>query len=138
MPSSAHISSLRESIPGCRALAFVDLSARLVLRADSDPPMGQETLDALCTRAALALTAPVGPAAQAALESPASPREAAMMHPERMEVYVRAQGDIEDALCAILLPGTAIVQALDTLRAGIDDLVAAEDATAATDPEAMT
>jgi hypothetical protein len=51
----ADCSALLAALPGCDAVAHVDLSARTVLRAETARRLPQERLDALCNWAATAL-----------------------------------------------------------------------------------
>lgn len=127
MAPSKRIQSLRRSTPGCRSLAYVDLSARLVLCSDSDlPAPPQEALDALCLRAARLLSGPIAAAAGAALDLDAAPGEVLAAHGGRIEIFLRAPGTQEEALCCVLEAEADPAAVLDVLRAGIADILPAE------------
>jgi hypothetical protein len=135
MAPSAKIRSLRRSTPGCRLIAYVDLSARLVLYADSDEPVPQESLDALCLRGTRLLGGPVADAAMQALAAASPPREALLFRNGAIEAFVRASGGGDEALCCVLSPVVALDPFLDAIGAEIDRLAAADDARAAQVPE---
>lgn len=124
MAPSTRIQTLRRSTPGCRSLAYVDLSARLVLFSDSDlPAPPQEALDALCLRAARLLSGPIAAAAGQALALDAPPGEALALQGGRIELFLRAPDAPDEALCCVL-DGTADPEdALPALRAGIGDIL---------------
>lgn len=119
MRASDQIRALRQSIPGCRVLAYVDLSARLVLCAETETEVPQEALDALCLRGARLLGGPVAAAAQAVLGGTA-PGEAILIDDDGVEIHVSAASAAEEALCAMLAPGTDPGPVLDALRHRID------------------
>ncbi|MBL3575184.1 hypothetical protein JMK10_01220 [Rhodovulum sulfidophilum] len=52
MPFTVTIQALLRAIPGCHAIAFVDLSARLALRSEAEEALPQDYYDALCIRSA--------------------------------------------------------------------------------------
>ncbi len=49
---SEDLDALRDKVGGCRLVAYVDVSARMVLRVSADPKPRQEEIDALCDLAA--------------------------------------------------------------------------------------
>lgn len=120
MPPSEQIRALRQSTAGCRVLAYVDLSARLVLCADAETDLPQEALDALCLRGARLLGGPVARAAETVLDD-GSLGEAILVRDDRVELHVRAAA-AEEALCAILAPATDPAPVLAALRRLIDSL----------------
>ncbi|SIO40643.1 hypothetical protein SAMN05444722_1938 [Rhodovulum sp. ES.010] len=124
MAATQRLQTLRKSIPGCRTLAYVDLSARLVLRADAAPAAPQEVLDALCLRAARVLVGPAAAAADAVLGAP--PTEAIAWGAGAIELYLRAPDAPDEALCAILDAAADPDPAMATLREGIGGIVPAD------------
>ncbi|MGC9419085.1 MAG: hypothetical protein ACP5EN_08930 [Rhodovulum sp.] len=132
MALSQRIQSLRKSTPGCRSLAYVDLSARLVLGSDSDlPAPPQEALDALCLRAARLLSGPIAAAAGEALALDGPPGEAIALHNGRIELFLRAPGAPDEALCCVLDGAADPEPALAVLRAGIGAILPEDTAQAA-------
>jgi hypothetical protein len=132
MAPSKRIQALRKSISGCRSLAYVDLSARIVLCSESDlPAPPQEALDALCLRAARLLAGPIAAAAGQALALDAPPGEAIAFHNGRIEIFLRAPATPEEALCCVLDAAADPEPALVALRAGIDAILPEDTARAA-------
>jgi len=126
MAPPVSIKSLRESLPGCHALAYVDMEARLVLLSDAQVPLPQEAFDGLCLRARLALGDPAARAACDLFGAAAPPAEATLFRDGAWEVFVRGSVCPDEALCALLAAEAAPDLALHHLRAAVDDF--AEDA----------
>ncbi len=83
-------------LPGCQAVAHVDLGARTVLRAETRPRLPQEFLDSLCTWAAEVLGT--------------DRRLAIALDDTAMRVAIRLGGASlpvsGEALCLLLPPGS--------------------------------
>lgn len=93
------LDALREKYKGCNALAFADLSTKMILVTDSGSNLRREALDALCTEAALLLGANGEPALA---DRPSDLASAAS--PTQLRVFVRAAEEPNDVLCCICGP----------------------------------
>ena len=93
------LDALREKFEGCTALAFADLSTRMILVTDSDSNLRREALDTLCAEAALLLGAKGHPAFA---DRPSD--LATVTSPTELRVFVRAAADPNDVLCCICGP----------------------------------
>lgn len=123
MPFTVTIQALLRTIPGCRAIAFVALSARLVQRSEAEEPLPQDYYDALCLRSA---RLPGGQAAAASTEVfgiDQPPREAVPMRDGGNELFLRAPRDPDEALCALVGPNTGVEAALSQMRRAIAEIV---------------
>ncbi|MBL3552083.1 hypothetical protein [Rhodovulum sulfidophilum] len=79
MPFTVTIQALLRAIPGCRAIAFVDLSARLVLKSEAQEPLPQDYYDALCLCGARLLGGQAAAASTEVFGIDQPPREAVPM-----------------------------------------------------------
>jgi len=95
----AALDELRETNPGCRMVAYADLSTHMVLVTDSGTTQPREVLDALCDEAAALLgtkgAPPIGaaPGTTAVWATPAS-----------LRVFLRAPDEPQDVLCCVCAP----------------------------------
>lgn len=94
MTFADHINALRSDLPGCRLVAFGDVSTRLVLRASHGPEVRREHLDRLCDEAAACFSM-----ADAAETRPDDAREALVLTHRDLRVYVRSSENRADFLC---------------------------------------
>jgi len=94
------LDALREKYQGCTALAFADLSTKMILVTDSGSNLRREALDALCAEAALLLGATGKPALADRPCDLASVASAA-----QFRVFLRAGQEPNDVLCCICGPG---------------------------------
>ncbi|PTW51475.1 hypothetical protein [Rhodovulum kholense] len=128
MPLTITIQALRRAIPDCRVIAFVDLSARLVLRAEAEHPQPQEFYDALCLRGALLLGGQAAAASTEVFGTDQAPPEAVLLHGGGFELFVRAPRDPDEALCAVIGGEADIAAALAAMRATMAEIVEIVDA----------
>ena len=93
------LDALREKHRGCTALAFADLSTKMILVTDSGSNLRREALDALCAEAALLLGAngepPFG-------DRPSD--KATVATTAQLRVFLRAEQEPNDVLCCICGP----------------------------------
>lgn len=123
MPFTATIQALLRAIPGCRAIAFVDLSARLALRSEAQEPLPRDYYDALCLRGARLLGSQAATASTEAFGIDQPPREAVLMRDGGIELFLRAPRDPDEALCALVGPDTGVEAALSQMRRAIAEIV---------------
>lgn len=93
------LDTLREESIGSRAVAFADLSTRMILVTDTQSNLTREKLDALCEQAASVLgvdgTATLG----------ASPcRMALLADNSSVRLFLRATDEPNDVLCCVCAP----------------------------------
>jgi len=93
------LDALREKFDGCTALAFADLSTKMILVTDSSSNLRREVLDALCEEAALLL----GSAEKPALGDRPSDM-ASVTSTSQLRVFLRAEHEPDDVLCCICGP----------------------------------
>lgn len=116
--SADALKSLVESYPALRAVAFADLSTRMVLVSESRTPMLREAFQALCLHGGALLTAvdsdPIDPdtACDAAIS----------VDTEGMSVFLRVPGAPDDALCCLCDPTVEVDAFLADARACLTQL----------------
>ncbi|MFA8440902.1 hypothetical protein [Yoonia sp.] len=93
------LDALRDKYEGCAALAFADLSTKMILVTDSGSNLRREALDALCAEAALLLGANGKPALA---DKPGD--LASVASTAQLRVFLRAQSEPNDVLCCICGP----------------------------------
>ncbi len=93
------LDALREKYEGCAALAFADLSTKMILVTDSGSNLRREALDALCAEAALLLGANGKPALA---DKPSD--LASVASTTQLRVFLRAEQEPNDVLCCICGP----------------------------------
>jgi len=94
------LDALREKYEGCTALAFADLSTKMILVTDSGSNLRREALDALCAEAAVLLGANGKPALA---DRPGDMASVAVTG--QLRVFLRAAQEPNDVLCCICGPG---------------------------------
>lgn len=99
------LDALRQSLDGCRLVAFADLSARMVLRVSAEAAPPREEIDALCDLAARCLDG----AALLPLFEGEPPFSAVLAGATESRHFIRSLSDPSDAL--ILIVGEAVPQA---------------------------
>ncbi|PJI86233.1 hypothetical protein BC777_2601 [Yoonia maricola] len=90
------LDALLEKFEGCTALAFADLSTKMILVTDSGSNLRREALDALCAEAAVLLSADGTPVLA---DKPSD--MASVTSPSQLRVFLRAQQEPNDVLCCI-------------------------------------
>lgn len=93
------LDALREKYEGCTALAFADLSTKMILVTDSGSNLRREALDVLCAEAALLLGANGEPALA---DQPCD--KAFVATTSQLRVFLRAEQEPNDVLCCICGP----------------------------------
>lgn len=93
------LDALRQKHEGCTALAFADLSTKMILVTDSGSNLRREALDALCAEAALLL----GAGGKPALADKPSDR-ASVVTTGQLRVFLRAEKEPNDVLCCVCGP----------------------------------
>lgn len=93
------LDALRERFEGCSAVAFADLSTKMILVTDSRSNLRREALDALCEEAALLLGANGKPALA---DKPSG--MASVASTSQLRVFLRAENEPNDVLCCICGP----------------------------------
>ncbi|MDW3181957.1 hypothetical protein [Roseobacter sp.] len=102
---------LRTRFPGCRAVAFADLSTSTVLAASTREKMAQERLDALCDTARTSLCGALAQSvAQTAFQSSDEPMHAVSFDVGSLTCVIRSPVSPVEALCCVCDPGTAVAE----------------------------
>lgn len=125
MDVSATLESMRQEIGGCDLAALVDISTGMVLSSTQAVRLPQEELDALCARAAEALTGSVAKSAHVVTgQDPAM--EAVLASSEGSTVCLRGNVERFEALVVRCAPEASIGDVIDSGRRALDEIVAAE------------
>ena len=90
------LDTLREASVGCQAIAFADLSTRMILVTDTQSKLPREALDALCVQAASVL----GANGKIALGAHPS-RIALVAEKSVVRLFLRASDEPNDVLCCV-------------------------------------
>ena len=93
---------------GCQAIAFADLSTRMILVTDTQSKLPREALDALCVQAGSVL----GAHGKIALGAQPS-RMALLAEKTSVQLFLRASDEPDDVLCCVCAPDVNV----DTLVA---------------------
>ncbi len=93
------LDALRKKYEGCTALAFADLSTKMILVTDSGSNLRREALDALCAEAALLLSAGGEPVLA---DRPS--HKAYVASAAQLRVFLRSDHEPNDVLCCICSP----------------------------------
>lgn len=128
MDVTAALDALRAEIPGCSLVAFTDLGSRLVLCTSAAAKPGQEDLDRLSELAQIVLDGPVAEGAAPVLEAGEGDRRAgtAMLLGEgEARVFLRAPGDVQEALVCVCAPGVDLAKVVDCGLSTLDTIVGA-------------
>ncbi len=116
----SELDTLRAASVGCQAIAFADLSTRMILVTDTQSKLPRETLDALCVQAASVL----GAHGKIALGTHPS-RIALLAEKTSIHLFLRASSEPDDVLCCICAPDvnvdkfvTAATECLNRISGG--------------------
>ena len=93
------LDALRGKYEGCTAIAFADLSTKMILVTDSESNLPREALDSLCAEAALLLGAKGKPVLA---DSPVDIASVAIAG--QLRVFLRSEQEPNDVLCCICGP----------------------------------
>lgn len=126
MQISAHLDQLRSAFPDCRAIAYSDLGAQMILVTSADEDMPQERWDDLCDTGVALLTGEPAQHAIRAMIRGVGTAHAIVLDADEMGLFVRSGPNPEDAILCVArltLPVTEfIAQAGDLLgRIAQDD-----------------
>ncbi len=125
MDVAATLETMRRDIGGCDLAALVDISTGMVLSSAQAVRLPQEELDALCARAAEALTGSIVESARG-IPGQAPSMEAVLATAEGTTVCLRGSADRFEALVLLCTPDARIGQAIDCGRRSLGDIVSAE------------
>lgn len=121
------LDALRSELPGCLLVAFTDLGSKLVLCTSSAAKPGQEELDRLSELAQVALDGAVAEGAAPALEDGEGDRRAGtamLVSDHDAKVFLRAPGQVAEALICVCAPDTDLRKVVDCGRSTLNDIVA--------------
>lgn len=93
------LDALQGKYEGCTALAFADLSTKMILVTDSRSNLPREALDSLCAEAVLLLG---GKGKPALAEKPG--KMASVATSGQLRVFLRSEQEPNDVLCCICGP----------------------------------
>ena len=109
------LDQLRDANPGCKMVAYADLSAHMILVTDSGTTQPREVLDALCNEAASLL----GTKGKPSLGK--SPGNAAVWATAAsLRVFLRAPGEPNDVLCCVCAPNVNVGKLVAKASACLD------------------
>lgn len=91
----------------CETLAFVDLSTQMVLVSNTTTPESQDTLNALCAEAGLALQ---------------SGDQAMVCTSQQFRLFVRSPSEPSDALCCICSLRADVSKLLPAMQACLNEI----------------
>ena len=93
---------------GCQAIAFADLSTRMILVTDTRSKLPRETLDALCVQAATVL------GAHGKIGLGANPSRLALLAEKTsVHLFLRASDEQDDVLCCVCAPDVNVDKLVD-------------------------
>lgn len=99
------LEAIRAEVPECVAVAFADLSARMVLSVSTRTRQPQEALDDLSAAAADLLDGPAAaPMSRLLGEGTSRVGHAVTQSRSETRIYVRSSSDPAEALCCICAP----------------------------------
>ena len=87
-----------KSIPGCRSVCYVDMSARLVLASKSHKPQPQEVYDAIAGRAVCLLQ---NASFTSVITNTGGAARALLFGQSDVQVFVQTKNDPDHALCCL-------------------------------------
>lgn len=111
----SELDALRNKFSGCRALAFADLSTKMILITDSDSNLRREALDALCGEAAVLFGTKGAPAF-----GDQQSNNASVTSPSAFRTFVRAANEPNDVLCCICDPDLDVAVFVAEARACVN------------------
>ncbi len=117
------LQALRTAIPGCNLVAFGDLDARLLFRANHDRTIHRENLDKLCLEAVTCFE--ILKAIQDG--TPASkgedvPEEVIILSPGEVKVFVISEVNKADFICLVCEPSCDSISAAALARQHLNRL----------------
>ncbi|MFQ6551268.1 hypothetical protein AAD018_002865 [Aestuariibius insulae] len=124
MSISDDLDSLREQFPECSAIAFADLSARMVLVTSSRKILRQEALDALCAEASLLFEGAGGTSALSVTGDVSD--TAVVATPDGINLFLRATAEPADLLCLLCSPEVDTAGLLAQARPSLDRISSGE------------
>lgn len=119
MTLDQHLDALRGALPACRAAAYIDLQAELVLTASTVPGLRREMLDALAEAARRLFAAE-------ALSGDMAADLAVVLTVEDAHVFVRDGDEPGEALCCLCSLGTDVELIASEARGALTRILAAE------------
>lgn len=111
------LDKLHARFPGCRILAFADLTTQMVLVTNSGCAAQRETLDAVCAEAAQTFGSYDRPGFGL---SPAG--TAIIATPDQLRIYLRDTSDPADGLCCVCDHTIAVDEFVQQARACLDQI----------------
>lgn len=105
------LDDLHSKFPQCETLAFADLSTEMILVTNSAAPQARETLDALCADAAKSLGKPGSPNF-----GEGESDTALIATRDQLTIFLRADGEPTDVLCAVCRPDLDVPAFLSAAR----------------------
>ena len=128
MSVSEALDRFRATVPGCQLVAFVDIESSMVLSVSAQIKQRQELLSAFAESASCHL-----PMTQDSLskclsikEEPALPDVAVLLSASGTVAFVRSRAEPNEALCCSCSPNAAVDAIIDSARATLLDMAAAE------------
>jgi len=123
MKVASRLDALREAHPGSAAVAFADLSARLVLCSSAQDRTPRERLDALLCRASEMLDGSGSAWLAGALDDAGTaPQEAIVAGPDGIELYIRTPARPDEALLCVCDAEADLAALGRAARAGLDEI----------------
>lgn len=131
MSIAIKLDDLRLSLPGCTLVVFGDLISKITLCVSAAGKRPQEQLDALCVTASNLLD---GSGAQSAARmlggtsnGPVAPlKQAVVLTPTDMHVFLRSDTDAEDVLCCVCSRTADVTQVSAHARIVLDQIAATQ------------
>lgn len=127
MDVTEKLDAMRSELPGCRIVAFTDLGSRLVLCASAAAKPGQEDLDRLSDLAQVMLDGAIAEGAAPVLATGEGDRRAGtamLVSDHECKVFLRAAGEVSEALVCVCAPNTDLRRVVDCGRATLNDILA--------------
>ncbi len=106
MELAEKLDDLRLKFPGCRTLAFADISTGMVLCASAADHLRQEHLDSLCSTAAEMLNGSIAkPVCDAFADNENTGIfQAIIIEPTEIGIFLKSRHNPADALCCVCAP----------------------------------
>ena len=111
------LDALQGNFAGCETLAFADLSTQMILVTNTDASARRETLDMLCSEAAMTL----GTKGKIAIGSDLN-ATAIVASQDQMRVFLRAPQEPTDVLCCVCQPNFDLAYFLPAARACLEQI----------------
>jgi len=128
MRVTQQLDDLRGSLPGCSLVVFGDLFSQVTLCVSSRDKHPQEHLDSLCATAGNLLDGPAAQSAATALGMPdgSALKQAVILGPSDMQVFLRSPVEDADVLCCVSSPGGDIEATSARARAALNVIAKAQ------------